>query len=448
MRRRSRIFPSRSEPLRSISGKLLRTAAVVLPWLLWLATIGPLLSEDLSPDVLRIAHVMNVNRDLLKPVNQYTCLETITRGDVEGRKRQLKKRDVVQVDVGVGSGREIYSWPGADQFSSQDIAALIGHGLVANGLFQAFAESIFSSGDIVVKPAGEQPIGGRPAFHFTYAASSLQEQWDINWLGTRGAVGYRGEFWVDKTSFALVRLIIRATDIPPSLPLQRLTIVIDYQPPAGKALIPESALFTAVELNGKTGYDSFVFSHCHIFEAESRVSSDELGQAVEQYEEKREFLPGGLTIPVTLATTISSVNARIGDPIEGVLDKAVRISSGLTAPRGAELKGRIREFDRLADLPNSFIVGLEFDELKWPGHSFSFFAEPVSLEPIHGVASIAFVGSTRSGQMGPGGLWTASTTERIWASAIPGAATFLLQDSSVLSKGFRILWHTKKVAKH
>jgi len=428
----------------------MRATVSGLRFLLILVSFNLVFPEDLPPEVLRTAQAMNVNRDLLKQSSRYTCLETITRGDIEGRKRNLKKRDVVQVDVGVGSGREIYSWPGASQFSSEDIGALIGHGLVVDGLFQTFAESIFTSGHSLVKPAGEQLIHGRPAFHFTYAASMLEEQWNINWLGSRGTVGYRGEFWVDKISFALVRLVITATDIPPSLPLQGLTIAIDYQPPTEeKALIPESALFTAVELSGKTSYDSFVFSHCHVFGAESRVenSAEELGQVVQNYEGNREILPAGLTIPVTLATTITAASARIGDPIFGYLDKAVRISSELTAPRGAELKGRIREFDKLEDVPNSYTVGLEFDELDWPGHSFSFFADVVSMEPVSGLASMVATGNTRTHNMGGAGLLTSSTTGTIWASAIPGVATFLYQNSAVLSKGFRMVWRTKKAAR-
>lgn len=411
---------------------------------------GVAFADDLPPEVLRVARTMTVNRDLLNKLSQYTCLETITRGTVEGRKRKLKQRDVVQLDVGVGADREIYSWPGASQFSSQDVGGLVGHGMVANGLFESFAASIFSAGqNSIVRAAGETIIHGRPAFHFTYRTSMLQQQWNINWLGKRGVVGYKGEFWVDESSFALVGLGITATNIPPSLPLQSLKISIDYQPLSQGSLIPASAVFTAVELNGKTNYDAFVFSHCHTFAAESRVadSSEDLRQAVQQYEGTREILPAGLSIPMTLTTPINATNARIGDLILASLDKDVRVSPQLTAPRGAVLKGRIREFDRVADAPNSFTVGLEFDELDWPGHAFSFFADVTSMEPVHGLAPVLFSGNTRTSNMLGGGVMTTGVTEMISASPIPGTATFFFQNASVLPEGFHMVWRTKKIAK-
>jgi hypothetical protein len=190
-----------------------------------------------------------------------------------------------------------------------------------------------------------------------------------------------------------------------------------------------------------------VFSHCHVFQAESRVTASpkNLTQVVQSYETARQILPPGLTMPITLATSINSKTAHIGDLILGYLDKAVRISSAVTAPRGAKLLGRIREFDTMDDVANTFVVGLEFDQLDWPGHSYAFFADIVSMEPVNGVASSLADGNIKTAPMGPGGTITTSTTEMLWASKIPGAATFLFRNSPVLAKGFRMVWRTQKV---
>ena len=419
---------------------------VLAAW--WLSTgIASAFADGLSPEVLLTAKVMAVNRTLFANISRYTCLESITRGDVEKRSHKLKKRDLVEVDVGIGDGQEIFSWPGASQFSSEDVATMIGHGLMENGLFGSFTASIFESDHALVKPAGEETINGEPAFHFTYATSPLQERWDVNWLGAIGSVGYDGEFWVDQSTLALVRLNVTAKDFPPNLPLQAMAITINYQPPVGKTLLPENALFTATELNGKTGYDSVLFSHCHVFQAESQVtgSPKDLKQMVQNYETARGILPSGLTLPVTLGTSINSKTAHIGDLIVGYLDKPVRISSSVTAPRGAKLMGRIREFDTLDDVANTFVVGLEFDQLGWPGHSYAFFADIVSMQPVHGVALSLADGNMKTDPMGPGGTMTTSTTEMIWASKIPGAATFLFKNSPVLAKGFRMVWRTRAV---
>jgi hypothetical protein len=423
------------------------TVALVACWLC--TSIAPASGDDLSPEVLLTAKTMAVNRALFANISRYTCLESISRGDIEKRSHKLKKRDMVQVDVGIGDGQEIFSWPGASQFSSEDVADMIGHGLMENGLFGSFTASIFESDHALVKPAGEETINGRPAFHFTYTTSPLQERWDVNWLGARGSVGYDGEFWVDQSTLALVRLNVTAKDFPKNLPLQGMSITINYQPPVEKIVLPENALFTATELNGKTGYDSVLFSHCHVFQAESQVagSPNDLKQVVGNYETARQILPSGLTMPITLGTSIDSKTAHIGDLIVGYLDKPVRISSSVTAPKGAKLMGRIREFDTLDDVANTFVVGLEFDQLDWPGHSYAFFADIVSMQPVHGVASSLADGWSKNAPMGPGGTITTSTTEMIWASKIPGAATFLFKNSPVLGKGFRMVWRTGTVDK-
>lgn len=411
-----------------------------------LCLLAPLAGDDLPPEVLLTAKAMAVNRALMTNISRYTCLESITRGEVEKRSHKLKKRDLVQVDVGIGDGQEIFSWPGASQFSSEDVASMVGHGLMENGLFGSFTSSIFGSDHALVKPAGEGTINGRPAFHFTYTTSPLQEGWDVNWLGAQGSVGFNGEFWVDESTFVLVRLTVIATDIPPNLPLQAMSITINYQPPVGKTLLPENALFTATELNGKTGYHSVVFSHCHVFQAESQVTGapKDLAQVVQNYETTRQILPPGLTVPVTLATSINPQTAHIGDPIAGYLDKPVRISSSVTAPKGAKLLGRVREFDRIEDFANTFTVGLEFDQLDWPDHSYSFFADIVSMAPMNGVALTLADGNMKTEAVG-GGTLTTSRTEMISASQIPGVATFLFKNSPVLAKGFHMVWRTKRV---
>ncbi|HEX4232531.1 MAG TPA: hypothetical protein VHZ07_27975 [Bryobacteraceae bacterium] len=100
-------------------------------------------SEDLSPDTLLVIHTLLANRKLLNQLSQYTCLETIDRSRPATKRHKPQKQDVIQLDVGVGAHQEIYSWPGDSSFSSKDLFSLVGHGMLANGLFESFAANLF-----------------------------------------------------------------------------------------------------------------------------------------------------------------------------------------------------------------------------------------------------------------------------------------------------------------
>lgn len=331
------------------------------------------LGDDLPSRVLETAHTLLHNRDLLASLPEYTCLEEIAREQKDPKQSKPRARDIIQVDVGVGRDTEIYSWPGEKPFSSADLGSLIGYGLVGTGLFYTFATNLFVNQGAIVRLAGEEVFQGRDAIHFTYTVPSLENNWDINWMGARGVVGESGEFWVDKTTLTLLRLEAAANTFPPNLPLKALNVAIQYEPLSTQhktVLIPGSAEVVAIEMSGVVYRDLVAFSQCQVFEAESRIqnSPETLVNAVEGYEAHRSVVPAGVEIPVTMESEIRGDTAKVGDLITARLNRDVKISPELTAPRGAVVKGRIRELLQIQDPPDTRQVGLEFNEMNWPGH--------------------------------------------------------------------------------
>src|SRR6476646_9576423 len=116
----------------------MRGSVYVLVVLIISTFIASLPADDLPSTVLEIAHTLRHNRDLLKRLPAYTCLETIAREQKNPKQRKPRALDIVQVDVGVGRNQEIYSWPGEKVFSSSDLAALIGQGFSETGFFNTF----------------------------------------------------------------------------------------------------------------------------------------------------------------------------------------------------------------------------------------------------------------------------------------------------------------------
>jgi|SRR5690242_4759098 len=402
--------------------------------------------DDLPVAVLQTAHTLLHNRDLLGGLPAYTCLETIAREQKAPKQRKAHALDIVQVDVGVGRDAEIYSWPGEKAFSSIDLGNLIGYGFAGTGLFHTFASNIFVNHGAIVRLADEQAFQGRAAIHFTYTFPSLANNWIVDWKGARGVVGESGEFWVDKTTLTLLRLEAAANNFPPDLPLKAMKVAMEYETLSTQhktVLIPSSAEIIAVEMNGAIYRDLVTFSQCH--EAESRIqnSPQDLANAVERYEAPRHALPAGVEIPITFESEIRWNTARIGEPITARLDTTVKISPELTIPRGAIVNGRIREFREIEDAPATCEVGLEFNEIDWPGHVAIFFAEAVRLQQIAGLSNVISRGTMETSNA-PAELLARSTIEKIRPRDIPGVTTFFLTGSRMIPNGFQMILRTRK----
>ncbi|MGH9655682.1 MAG: hypothetical protein ACRD6B_19730 [Bryobacteraceae bacterium] len=422
-----------------------RVSAVVL--LVAGLSATPIDPQDLPQGIMAVARALRHNRDLLKNVSDYTCLETISRERKAPKQRNSLTLDVVQADVAVGEGTEIYSWPGEASFSSDNLEGLVGQGFVATGFFDAFAGNIFVQNGAAVKFAGKQDFQGRPALRFTYVLSA-RAKWKVNWLGAHGNVGSAGEFWIDPKTFRLLRLDVHATQIPATLPLNAIQVAIDYKPLSignRDALIPSGAQILAVETTG-TGYrDMIGYSQCHAFAAEATLSASpvNLKSAVQTYEAHRLHLPAGLKLRMALETRIQMNTAKIGDLVRARLEKAVKLSPELTIPRGSVIEGRVRELKTLGDPPNTRELGIAFDEIDWPGYAGIFFGKPIQIEQIPGL-SMSLSKTTRQNRTTMIGALMNTTTEQVWPAEIPGVATFFLTGSRVVPKHFRMTWRTEE----
>ena len=401
--------------------------------------------DDLPLDVLKAARAVTVNRELVTKVPSFACLETIRRTNWTGKLRKTGVQDTVQVEVGIGGGKEVFSWPGQNNFSDSSLGEIVGHGLVATGLFQSMVNTVFAGNAAAIKLIDENTLHGHAALHFGYKILSLQNRWEINWLGARANVGEEGEFWVDATNFTLLRLVVNAIDIPPVLWLQRVRITIDYRPESigiTKTLLPESAEVLAVEWNGTSHRDEVSFSHCRVFGAESSllISAADLAKQTAQFQREREFLPPGLELSLILETPIDSARAMVGDEIRARLEKPVDLPDGTVIPKGAAVEGYVRQFERMSDPRPYYQAGLEFDRIRWAGHSAEFFAEAISLDPI---ASRDL--STHIDRKFPWGTYQAieSRTETVYPMHIPGVANFLMEGDHVqVPRGFHMVWKT------
>jgi hypothetical protein len=108
----------------------------------------------------------------LRQLSQYTCVQTIRRSYLthetapsscdqaavdkkKGRNPlRLNVTDRVRLNVALGPGVEIHSWPGADRFETGEIDELVNRGPVATGSFGGYLVDIFDNDGVEFSVAG------------------------------------------------------------------------------------------------------------------------------------------------------------------------------------------------------------------------------------------------------------------------------------------------------
>jgi len=72
------------------------------------------------------------------------------------------------LEVAEVRSEELYARAGDHEFRKRDPRALVGTGLIANGLFSLFTHDIFQTDVAVFQPRGEEEIEGRLALRFDF----------------------------------------------------------------------------------------------------------------------------------------------------------------------------------------------------------------------------------------------------------------------------------------
>ena len=219
-------------------------------------------------------------------------------------------------------------------------------------------------------------------------------------------------------------------------------------------LVPSGGWMDAVEMNGKMYHNAVAFSHCHVFAAESKVSAseDSMKTILTTYKKQQAMMPPGVILRVALDQPIEARNARVGDSVSARLESEVRVSPDLFIPAGSILRGRIRQFEKLDDPPNTYAVGLAFSELEQGEQRYRFFAELENMEPRAGISTEITSAPAQSSGMGFSLKRTIENSpvmqsESMVAASIPGAAVFFLTGTEAIPKGFRMVWKTSKTSR-
>ncbi|MGA2741096.1 MAG: hypothetical protein ABSG65_27105 [Bryobacteraceae bacterium] len=340
-------------------------------------------SDDLPQDVLLLAHFKGRMRQALSQVLNYTCLESIQRLAQGPGMKSFSRLDTLLLEVSTVSGtgaKELLAWPGARRFEKTDPSSFANGGLMGTGIFALFARTVFLDSATIIEYSGAADLAGRRAARFDFRIPEVWSHYEIQANGAKATVGANGSFWIDPISLELLRMEVRASEIPEALGLSGAVTIIDYAPMhIGDAavLLPQDAKMLLMLVSGEVRRNDIAFSHCHEYSAESSIRFD-LADSITPAAAPpaRIDLPAGLTLSIALDTAIDSTTAHVGDLLRGhVVDDVRRKGKALMVPKGANVTGRIRGLERSGSTEPAFDLTIEIARLDWENSSAEFYGE-------------------------------------------------------------------------
>jgi hypothetical protein len=349
-----------------------RTATILV-----LAYCGSARAQGTDDVRALLEQVQSNVRETISRLPKYVCTLTIDRAryatarrentceeqasDGKGNRRLLAT-DRLRLDVAVngvpnGLTHEMYSWVGADRFSDRNLFELVPDGALSTGSFASMLASIFGDGNVRFSYSGDNTVEGRLLSEFGFHISEADSEY-LYLFGKgrtkQAAVAYQGTFLVDPKTGELVRLVVRAPELPREAGACELTQTLDYahaQLGGAEFLLPSHVRLTVAHMDASEAENTITYSACHEFKGESalrftdppddRTASSPARPAPEL------SLPPGLSFRLAFANSIDTRTAAAGDPIQARLKTAIRDrSSAVLVPEGAKVTGRIMSLKR------------------------------------------------------------------------------------------------------
>ena len=198
-----------------------------------------------DPKLDRIRQKM---RQSLERVPDYTCLQTIERTNFTEQSRiraekQARKgdrgspydarmyanaSDTIRVEVALVDGKELHSWPGAEEFTSTPLATMVGYGLVSAGDYATHLETLFAADEAGFDYVGEESLQGRNVLRYDYRVPLAKSEYVLRNEGQEAKVAHHGSLWADAESLDLIRLTFEADNIPFRLKVTKATTERSY----------------------------------------------------------------------------------------------------------------------------------------------------------------------------------------------------------------------------
>lgn len=349
----------------------------------------------------RLATIRALVSDRLAQQVNCTCQQSIVRYQRDSRSDPFQPLDTLRLEVALIGDREMFSWPAANGFDTENIRKLIPAGSTSSASFASHARNVFLSEEAVYSYAGREALPGGACFRYDYTVPVESSNYVLKTRGHSGVVAARGSFWVDAKTLDVVRLEVNAGEIPQNLGLESVREVMEYARMRigdREFLLPATAQTSAVLSNGKAVRIEMRLSDCRQYVTESVISFDAQPAVVSEPDPAPVTpavvrLPANVRLELELETPIDEESSKVGDRVSAVVRADVRWKSNVIVPKGAVASGRIIRLEKMPGEEDAHIVALQFETLEFDNKRVDLAAELVAFHTWVGAgldASVAF----------------------------------------------------------
>jgi hypothetical protein len=282
-------------------------------------------------------------------------------------KRRRSSSDRLRLDVAVSLGAtgmesEMYSWAGENRFGDYDLFDFVRDGAVSTGSFSSMLASIFGGEAARFSYNGDSRIGGKTVAEFGFDIPQAKSRYLYvfgNGATRQAPVPYSGSAFVNPVDSDLIRLVIRAPQLPPETGACELTQTLDYSRVRlddTDFLLPKEAKASLIHTDGTEAENRMQYSACHEFRSDSRVRFEQPGAELVGAPKPEPtpapvILPPGSSFKVVLTDRIEMATAAAGDVIKGRLKTAIRDHSDkVLVPEGTAVSARLLKVRHFYDL--------------------------------------------------------------------------------------------------
>jgi hypothetical protein len=427
---------------------------------------------------------------VLSRLGNYSCIVHLDRYERTRRAPLLRKMDSVRLQITSFGGNEYYSLPGKSRTVTNP-RELISTGLLATGIFQGYARTIFvDRGLSRLEFLGADDTGPRYPLRYRFQLDAKKHPLDIR-VGVRGVrVPGQGAFWIDQADLRVRRIQVENTAPIRELGVRRALYVMDWAPvktAAGEFLLPQRAEMRMEMEDGSVSMNEATMAQCREYRAESEIRFDGAevdaaageereadagaGKEVQARGEEGEeatrlveaaslrrmenagsameiapslFLPGGLSLTLRLAEPLDLGRAAVGDEFRATVVTGVSRDGRELLPAGAEALGRVRRLNRGNGKGSVSTAWLEFTLLRAEGKEYLFLGNLTGHGRLAGLAPNARAADRgREEKSSAAPAYADFGLAEGAGSSVPGVAPFSFADGlGVLPAGFTMEWKT------
>ncbi len=295
--------------------------------------------------------------DSIDRLPRYMCTQTIDRsifqadnpgpgprcdsGGPKG-KMHLVSTDRLRLDVAMAAAMEMYSWVGESRFNDRDLLDMVNEGAISTGAYAAFLTAIFRTEDANFTYNGENGPLSEFGFRIPYEKSHYYFGKGIH----RQITAWDGTFLIDPKTAGLVRLEVSTSQLPAETGSCYATTALDYTRVRLQGLdflLPTASVLKIFNPNAGESVNRTVFSGCHEFLGESKISYEPAPDATHPAAPAASGLtiPEGISFQIAFTQGFDTATNAAGDPVKAKLITPIRSGSKVLVPAGASVGARI-----------------------------------------------------------------------------------------------------------